>query len=204
MNSGTIGIIDYGMGNLKSVLKAFRFIGCDAKIITEPDELDGCAKLVLPGVGAFCDAIAALRDKGLDCAIKDAVARGVPFLGICLGMQLLFDESHENGVYEGLGILPGRITRLPETVKVPHIGWNSLDIKKPDPLFTGFGGGEVYVYFVHSYCLETDADIVCAETDYGRRFPSAIQKDNVFAAQFHPEKSGDAGLNILKNFGRLK
>ena len=128
---------------------------------------------------------------------------GKPFLGICLGMQLIFDKSYENGEFEGLGIIPGRVVRLPENVKIPHIGWNNLNIKMRNPLFEGLGESP-YVYFVHSYYLETDAPVVSATTDYGKEIQVAVQKGNVFALQFHPEKSGSTGLKILENFGRLK
>lgn len=200
-----IGIIDYGMGNLRSVEKAFHFLGFQAELYDSPGELQKADLLVLPGVGAFCDAMNVLRRKEFDKAIKEAVTEGKQLLGICLGMQLLFDISYENGVHEGLGLLPGSIVKLPGGVKIPHVGWNSLEIKKEAPLFAGFCGcPEAYVYFVHSYYLETDAPIVAATTFYGREVPAAVQKNNLFACQFHPEKSGDTGLGILKNFGSLK
>lgn len=198
-----IAIIDYGMGNLRSVQKAFEFIGHEAVITDEPETILKADKVVLPGVGAFSDAIKTIKEKKLDKAIYEAVESGKPFLGICLGMQLIFDKSYENGEFEGLGIIPGRVVRLPENVKIPHIGWNNLNIKMRNPLFEGLGESP-YVYFVHSYYLETDAPVVSATTDYGKEIQVAVQKGNVFALQFHPEKSGSTGLKILENFGRLK
>lgn len=197
-----IAIIDYGMGNLRSVQKAFEFLGFSAKITEKAEEIQAADKIVLPGVGAFCDAIHTIREKGMDQQIAHAVAEKKPLLGICLGMQLLFEKSYENGEHEGLGILPGVIKRLPETEKVPQIGWNSLDISKREPLFVGLPE-HPYVYFVHSYHLETVAPIVSATCFYGKDIQVAAQKDSIFALQFHPEKSGDIGLNILKNFGGL-
>ncbi|MCQ4727077.1 imidazole glycerol phosphate synthase subunit HisH [Anaerotignum faecicola] len=197
-----IAIIDYGMGNLRSVQKAFEFLGFDAVVTDDPKIIESAQKVVLPGVGAFCEAIKTIREKGIDKVIHSIVEKGTPFLGICLGMQMLFDKSYENGEYDGLGIIPGRIVRLPETEKIPHIGWNSLDIKLETPLFEGIGK-EPYVYFVHSYYLETDAPVVSATCFYGREIQVAAQKGNVFALQFHPEKSGDTGLKILENFGRI-
>ncbi len=198
-----IAIIDYGMGNLRSVQKAFEFIGHQAVITDDPDVILKADKVVLPGVGAFSDAIKTIKEKKLDKAIYEAVEIGKPFLGICLGMQLIFDKSYENGEFEGLGIIPGKVVRLPENVKIPHIGWNNLNIKMRNPLFEGLGESP-YVYFVHSYYLETDAPVVSATTDYGKEIQVAVQKENVFALQFHPEKSGSMGLRILENFGRLK
>lgn len=197
-----IAIIDYGMGNLRSVQKAFEFIGFDAVITEDKEVISNADKVVLPGVGAFADAIKTIKAKNIDDVIYETVSKGKPFLGICLGMHLMFDLSYENGEYKGLGILPGTIKRLPENLKVPHMGWNSLDIKMKSPLFNGLND-EPYVYFVHSYYLETNADIVSATTYYGKDIQVAVQKDNIFAAQFHPEKSGDIGLKILENFGGL-
>lgn len=198
-----IAIIDYGMGNLRSVQKAFEYLGYEACITEDPGMIREASKVVLPGVGAFRDAIKTLQEKKLDQEIYGAVEQKKPFLGICLGMQLLFDKSYEYGEYTGLGILPGIITKLPDTVKVPHMGWNGLDIKKKAPLFEGLPE-EPYVYFVHSYYLETDQPVVSATTFYGKEIQVAAQRENVFALQFHPEKSGDLGLGILKNFGGLE
>ena len=197
-----IAIIDYGMGNLRSVQKAFEFVGYDAVITDDIEKIRKADKIVLPGVGAFGDAIKTIREKHIDEEIYKAVDLKKPFLGICLGMQMVFDKSYEYGEHEGLGIIKGEIKLLPDNVKRPHIGWNSLDIKMRSPLFEGFGD-EPYVYFVHSYFLETDAPVVSATTFYGREIQVAAQKDNVFALQFHPEKSGNTGLKILKNFGGL-
>lgn len=197
-----IGIIDYGMGNLRSVQKAFEFLGHEAIISDDAEILYEADKIILPGVGAFADAIAALREKKLDILLQTIVKEQKPLLGICLGMQLLFDKSYEYGEHDGLGILEGKILKIPSEVKVPHMGWNSLDVKKEAPLFEGLSK-EPYVYFVHSYYLETEAPIVSATTYYGKEISVAAQQDNVFALQFHPEKSGDIGLKILHNFGRI-
>lgn len=206
-----IAIIDYGMGNLKSVKKAFIALDLAAEITNDPEVILKADKVVLPGVGAFRDAIVTLRETGMSDAIGEVVKKGTPFLGICLGMQLLFDKSYEYGEYEGLGILPGEIVHfkpedmlLPngESLKVPHMGWNNLEIVKPEPLFKDLKQKDC-VYFVHSYYLETKEDVVSCYTDYGTRIAVGAQKDNVFATQFHPEKSGSVGLKILKNFGGL-
>jgi glutamine amidotransferase len=197
-----IGIIDYGRGNLRSVQKAFEFVGEEAVISGDAEVLAKADKIVLPGVGAFGDAIETLRKTGLDKVIYDAVNAGKPFLGICLGMQLIFDKSYEYGEYEGLGLIPGVIKLLPDNVKKPHIGWNSLNIKKKEPLLKNIGENP-YVYFVHSYYLETDAPVVSCTTDYGKEIQVGVQKDNIYAFQFHPEKSGDVGLEILRNFANL-
>jgi len=206
-----IGVIDYGMGNLRSVEKAFIYIGFDARIIKTPDEIKMSDKIVLPGVGAFGDAISVLKHEGLDTAIINAVNEGKHFLGICLGMQLMFQESSEGGSFEGLKLLPGRIKRFDEDgtvkyadegLKIPHMGWNSLNIKKSMPLFANLSV-EPYVYFDHAYYLETDADIVSANCFYGKDISVAAQSGRVFGLQFHPEKSGDVGLQILRNFGNL-
>lgn len=197
-----IAIIDYGMGNLRSVQKAFEYLGFEAVVTDDKAVMEKADKLVLPGVGAFSDAIATIRAKGYDKVIYKAVEDNKPFLGICLGMQMVFDKSYEYGEYKGLGLIPGVIKLLPDNVKKPHIGWNSLDIKMRSPLFDGLGESP-YVYFVHSYYLETDEPVVSATTYYGQDIQVAVQKDNIFALQFHPEKSGDIGLQILKNFGGL-
>ncbi|WP_054743101.1 imidazole glycerol phosphate synthase subunit HisH [Cellulosilyticum ruminicola] len=207
-----IAIIDYGMGNLKSVQKAFTALGFDADITNNREDIKNAHKVVLPGVGAFRDAINQLNETGMTQAIQEAVKSGKPFLGICLGMQLLFDKSYEYGEYEGLKILPGEIIKFKEEdmrlsngemLKVPHMGWNTLEFTKKEPLFAGLKD-ESSVYFVHSYYLQTTADIVSSYTNYGTRIAVSAQKDNVFATQFHPEKSGDVGLQILRNFGGLK
>lgn len=197
-----IGIIDYGMGNLRSVQKAFEFIGYEAEILDNFKDILKADKLVLPGVGAFEDAVNTIRKKEFDKAIYESVENGKKFLGICLGMQMIFDLSYENGEHQGLGLISGKIKRLPENVKIPHIGWNSLDIKKQEPLFKDIGKNP-YVYFVHSYYLETEEPVISAAAFYGKDIQVAVQKDNIFAVQFHPEKSGEKGLKILSNFGGL-
>lgn len=197
-----IAIIDYGMGNLRSVQKAFEFVGYEAVITDDIAVIRNADKIVLPGVGAFCDAIKTIREKGIDIEIYKAVEENKPFLGICLGMQLLFDKSYENGGHKGLGVLQGEIRRFSDNVKIPHVGWNSLDVIKRDPLFQGLDENP-YVYFVHSYHLETTDSIVSATCYYGSEIPIAAQRGNIFVLQFHPEKSGDTGLSILKNFGGL-
>lgn len=197
-----IAIIDYGMGNLRSVQKAFEFVGHNAVVTDDISVIRRAEKVVLPGVGAFGDAIKTLREKQIDKEIYNIVKEDKPFLGICLGMQLMFDKSYEHGEYQGLGIMPGEIVRLPETVKIPQIGWNNLDIKMRSPLFDNLPESP-YVYFVHSFHLETSAPVVSATTFYGKEIQVAAQKGNTFALQFHPEKSGDIGLEILKNFGGL-
>lgn len=197
-----IGIIDYGMGNLKSVSNALEYIGVESFIATDANELEKADKIILPGVGAFKDAIAQIKEKNLDEFIYKFVNEGKPLLGICLGMQLLFESSSEYGKHKGLGLLEGEIKRFEVDLKIPHMGWNKLDIKKKEPLFENLADNS-YVYFVHSYHLETSADIVSATTYYGKEVQIAAQKDNVYALQFHPEKSGDVGLQILKNFATL-
>lgn len=197
-----IGIIDYGMGNLRSVQKALEFVGYEAVVSDNPELLSKADKLILPGVGAFAEAISTIRNKGFDKLILEAVEAKKHFLGICLGLQLIFDKSFENGEHQGLGLISGEITRLPDTVKIPHIGWNSLDIKNDSPLFSNLSENP-YVYFVHSYYLNTEEAVVSATTFYGKDIQVAVQKENIFACQFHPEKSGDEGLKILKNFGGM-
>jgi glutamine amidotransferase len=198
-----IAIIDYGMGNLSSVLKGLETTGSQARITTAPRDVDRAAGLVLPGVGAFADAMRHLRAAGLDEAIKRSIGAGKPFLGICLGLQLLFEASEEWGVSPGLGVFPGRVLRLPPSVKVPHMGWNEVCFRRPSPLFEGLADRTRF-YFVHSfYVAPADPEIVLGETDYGLRFASAVGRENVFGIQFHPEKSSTLGLRVLRNFGRL-
>lgn len=206
-----ITIIDYGMGNLKSVQKAFTALDLETEITNNPETILKADKVVLPGVGAFRDAIATLNDSGMSAAIHEVVKKGTPFLGICLGMQLVFEKSYEYGEHQGLGLLPGEIVHFKpenirlgngESLKVPHMGWNTIEIVKSEPLFKGIEQ-QSSVYFVHSYYLETQADVVSCYTDYGSQIAVAAQKDNVFATQFHPEKSGTIGLQILKNFGGI-
>ncbi|MCR4850006.1 MAG: imidazole glycerol phosphate synthase subunit HisH [Lachnospiraceae bacterium] len=197
-----IAIIDYDAGNIKSVEKALIHLGEDAVITRDRDTLLSAKKVILPGVGAFGDAMARLNEYGLTDIIKSIISKGTPFMGICLGLQLLFDSSEESPGVAGLGILPGVITRFPQTpgYKVPQIGWNSLSFPKGSRLFTGIPEGS-YVYFVHSYYLKAgNPDDVAANSEYILKFDAAVERDNVFACQFHPEKSSDIGLRILKNF----
>jgi glutamine amidotransferase len=203
-----IAIIDYGMGNLRSVEKAFAHTGHAATITNDPAVLADAAKLVLPGVGAFRDAIAALRSRHLVEPIRSAIAAGKPFLGICLGLQLLFDRSFEDGEYQGLGVVAGDVVRFavsPEypEFKVPHMGWNQVQFRRRPPIFAGIDEGE-HFYFVHSYyVVPRDESVVATETDYPQPFCSSIWRGKLFATQFHPEKSQDAGLRVLKNFAEL-
>jgi imidazole glycerol-phosphate synthase subunit HisH len=200
-----IAIIDYGMGNLRSVQKAFEKVGHQAVVTSDPAQVAAAAKVVLPGVGAFEDAAAELRRLDLVKPVLQAIDSGKPFLGICLGLQLLFDVSYENGRHEGLGVLRGECVRfdLPEQYAVPHMGWNQLDVRRPAPVLSGVAEG-AYVYFVHSYyVVPKDAAVIATETDYGRPFCSMVWRDNIFATQFHPEKSQADGLKILKNFAEL-
>ena len=196
-----IAIIDYGAGNLQSVEKALRHLGCQCQITADPGELAAAQAAVLPGVGAFGDAMGQLRARGLEEPIRQFVSSGKPFLGICLGLQILFEESEESPGVKGLGLLRGRVLRLPKEsgLKIPHIGWNSLSVGKPGGLFAGVEG-EPYVYFVHSYYLQAEEDVVAATAEYGATIHAAVQKDNLLACQFHPEKSGEVGLKLLRNF----
>ncbi len=201
-----IGIVDYGMGNLRSVEKAFEKAGSPAVVLQEPDRFGDCSGLVLPGVGAFGRAVDNLTRAGMKRAVLDHLAAGKPFLGICLGLQLLFSESEENFGQDsvpGLGIVPGRVRRFGPDLKVPQIGWNQIHAVKNDPLLAGIPD-KCYVYFVHSYYVEpTDADWVLTTTDYGPDFVSSVSKGPVWGIQFHPEKSSDIGLTILRNFGAI-
>ena len=200
-----IAIIDYQMGNLRSVQKGFEKVGHAATITADAVELARADKIVLPGVGAFPDAIAELKRRGLVQPIREAIAAGKPFLGICLGLQLLFDVGYEGGEFEGLGIFRGKVVRfdLPHEFKVPHMGWNGGRFKQRPPALNGIADG-AFFYFVHSYhVVPEDPKLVAIEADYGGPFCAAIWRDNVFAAQFHPEKSQADGLRILKNFADL-
>lgn len=200
-----IAIIDYGAGNIQSVSKALKHIGCDAFITRDKEQILKADGAVLPGVGSFGDTMDTMNSYGIKDTVVEYTKSGKPFLGICLGLQLLFPESEESPNTKGLGIFDGTITKIPsgEGLKIPHIGWNSLDIKKTDGLFKGIDQNS-YVYFVHSYFLNaTDKNIVSAQTQYGVTIDAAVQKGNVFATQFHPEKSGETGLKILKNFADI-
>ena len=197
-----IQIIDYGMGNLRSVQKAFESLGHAAEICTDPARITSAERLVLPGVGAFRDAIHELNRLGFCDPIRAYVASGRPFLGICLGLQLLFDVSHEDGRFEGLGIVPGEVVRFESRpdLKIPHMGWNSLKIENPCPLFEGLPA-DPQVYFVHSYHVVPKVrSVVAATSDHGGEFVAAIARGNLFATQFHPEKSQKVGLKLLENF----
>lgn len=200
-----IAIVDYGMANLRSVQKAFEKVGAAAEITSDPNRIGEASKVVLPGVGAFRDAIAKLHDSRLTEPILNHIHAGKPFLGICLGLQMLFTRSHEDGLYEGLNVFEGDIVRFKQTpgLKVPHMGWNHLSFRKQCPLFAGLDNGAA-VYFVHSYyAAPIDQEIVAAEADYPTPFTAAIWRDNVFATQFHPEKSQGVGLAMLRNFSKL-
>lgn len=200
-----IAIIDYGAGNIQSVSKALAHIGCEAFITRDKDKILKADGAILPGVGSFGDTMDTMIEYGIKDTVIEYTKCGKPFLGICLGLQLLFPKSEESPDAEGLGIFDGSITKIPsgEGLKIPHIGWNSLDIKKSDGLFKGIGKNP-YVYFVHSYFLNSsDRSIVSAQTEYGVTIDAAVEKGNVYATQFHPEKSGETGLKILRNFADI-
>lgn len=200
-----IAIVDYGMGNLRSVQKGFEHVGHAATITSDPAVIRAAAKVVLPGVGAFGDCMRELRCRELVEPVKQAINQGKPFLGICLGLQLLFEVGHEGGRHEGLGVLAGEVVRfdLPHDYKVPHMGWNQLEMVRPAPILAGLTGG-THVYFVHSfYAVPADRGVIAAETAYGVPFTSVVWRDNIFATQFHPEKSQADGLHILRNFAEL-
>ena len=195
-----IGIIDYGVGNLFSLRSSFAAIGAEAFVSGDPAELARADRLVLPGVGAFGDAAEKLRRSGLDAFVKEQAAAGKPLLGICLGMQLLFEKSYEYGEHEGLGLLKGQVVgmagKLPADLKIPHMGWNALSLTKPARLLEDGS----YVYFVHSFYAENCDASLAAVTDYGIPITAAVEQGNIFGCQFHPEKSGNVGLEILKKF----
>ncbi|MEI6306326.1 MAG: imidazole glycerol phosphate synthase subunit HisH [Deltaproteobacteria bacterium] len=205
-----IAIIDYGMGNLRSVQKGFEKIGAEAVVTADPQMLLDAERIVLPGVGAFADCMRNLEQAGFVEPILKVIAEGRPFLGICVGMQLLFSDSEEFGLYRGLGVIPGHVQRFPEgmhenseKLKVPHMGWNQISFKRRPPPFEGVAEG-ANVYFVHSYFVKPDHDdVIATTTGYGFEFCSSIWKDNIIATQFHPEKSQDIGLRILKNFAEM-
>ena len=201
----TIVIVDYGLANLRSVQKALEHVGATAEITSDPERVAEADKVILPGVGAFRDAIARLRETRLDEPILAHVHGGKPFFGICLGLQLLFTTSYEDGVYQGLDLFPGDVMRFNNVpgLKVPHMGWNQLRIKKPAPHLADFPDNGS-VYFVHSYFVKPkDPSIIATETDYPAPFTSAIWQDNVFATQFHPEKSQKVGLAMLRRFAEM-
>ena len=197
-----IAIVDYGAGNLMSVHNTLDYLGYENKIAASADVIENAAGVILPGVGAFPDAMAALTDSGLTEAVLKA-AKEKPFLGICLGMQMLFDESDEVRPCKGLGLLPGRIERIETSLKLPQIGWNALDILRPNAMTEGLENGS-YVYFVHSFMAKpSDENDLAAVTDYGTRVPAMVARGNLFGCQFHPEKSGEVGLQMLRNFAKL-
>jgi imidazole glycerol-phosphate synthase subunit HisH len=202
-----IGIIDYGMGNIRSVQRALERAGGDTRIVMSPDQLKGVDKIVLPGVAAFEDAMTQLKSQDLLDTIIESVEGGTPYLGFCLGLQLLFDVSYENGEHKGMGLIPGKVVRfdldnckseLP--LRVPHMGWNRIEFDRPCPMLDGIESGQ-HVYFAHSYCVVPDDEkVIATSTDYGYNFTSAVWKDNIFATQFHPEKSQSVGRKLLENF----
>ena len=206
-----IAIIDYGMGNLRSVQKGFEKVGFEAVVTSDPKVVLEAERIVLPGVGAFPDCMRNLEQGGFVDPLLKVLQEGRPFLGICLGLQLLFTESEEFGTHKGLNVIPGRVVRFPEgmaegdeELKVPHMGWNQLSVKRRPPAFEGISDGANF-YFVHSYYVQpVDASVIARTTSYGIEFCSSIWKENIVATQFHPEKSQDKGLAILRNFGAMK
>ena len=201
-----IAIIDYGVGNLFSLESSFAAIGAEVTVTADPAILRQADKLLLPGVGAFEDAAKKLRQSGLDAVVKELAAKGKPLLGICLGMQLLFDESYEYGCHKGLGLIPGGVKPIadviPKDLKIPHIGWNALHFQKDCPIFREIKEGDC-VYFVHSFYATSCEDFTVATAEYGVPLTAAVAKDNIYGCQFHPEKSGTVGLKILKAFAEL-
>lgn len=206
-----IAVIDYGIGNLRSVVKALQRAGGDARLVDGPAELRRAGKIVLPGVSGFEDAMRHLHERGLVEPITRAVTEGLPYLGFCLGLQLLFDVSYENGEHRGLGLLPGKVVRFDfqaeataaRRLSVPHMGWNQLHQTRPVPVLDGIPDN-AYVYFAHSYhVVPVDDDVIATTTDYGYEFVSSVQRGNIFATQFHPEKSQHVGLRLLENFVKL-
>ena len=202
-----IAIIDYGVGNLFSLSSSFKALGFDTVVTGDEKTIREADKLILPGVGAFEDAIAKLKSTGLDKVIIDEISNGKKLLGICLGMQMLFEKSYEYGIHNGLGLIKGEVIpmekNIPANLKIPHIGWNKLNFKGVNPLFKYIKDGD-HVYFVHSYYADNCDDSVIATTEYGNELTAAVAKDNIFGCQFHPEKSGEVGLNILKAFCEME
>ncbi len=198
-----VAIIDYGVGNLRSVEKAFAATGCEAIVTGDEAQLRNAQRLVLPGVGAFGACMKALTERGFDRLVREKAEAGTPLLGVCVGMQLLFDESDEFGATAGLGLLRGRVRRFETDLVVPHVGWNRIHQKRPHALFAEIADGS-FCYFVHSfYCEPADETAITGETDYGRRYASVVAAGNICGVQFHPEKSQDVGLQMLKNFLRM-
>ena len=200
----SIAIIDYGVGNLRSVEKAFTAMGCEASITSDETELRRAPRLVLPGVGAFAACVKALRERGFDQLVLEQARTGTPVLGVCVGMQLLFEESDEFGSTPGLGLMRGRVRRFETDLVVPHVGWNRIHQRRAHPLFAGVDDG-AFCYFVHSYyCAPADEKVVAGETEYGTSYASVVAKDNICGVQFHPEKSQDIGLRMLRNFSEFE
>ena len=198
-----ITVVDYKLNNLRSIENTLRRLGHDVQVTSNPEVVKKADKLILPGVGAFRDAMNNLKDLGLVEPFITRVREGVPTLGICLGMHLIFTESEEFGLHRGLDLVPGRVRRIPDTVIVPHMGWNQLKLKKEDPILVGIEPGS-FVYFVHSYYVDPQTpDVTLATTDHGIDFAAVVHKDNLWATQFHPEKSQKVGERLLDNFGRL-
>jgi glutamine amidotransferase len=199
-----IAIIDYGVGNLRSVEKAFHANGIEAEISSDEALLRSAERLVLPGVGAFRACMSALKERDFDRLVQERVALGTPLLGVCVGMQMLFEESEEFGATDGLGLLRGRVRRFSGELRVPQVGWNQVEWKHAHPLTCGINSGEFF-YFVHSYfCSSRDDQVVLGETEYGEPYASVVARENVFGVQFHPEKSQSAGLKLLSNFARFE
>jgi len=197
-----IGIVDYGRGNLRSVEKALEKLGYDAEVMTSPAQIKDASGIILPGVGAFADAMKALDELEWISPLREYVKKGYPFLGICLGMQLLFEVGEEHGEHEGFGFLKGKVVRFPPGLKIPHMGWNTLNIIRPNVICEDIPNNS-YFYFVHSYYAEPrEEDCIVAVSDYGIQFPALVGKGNVWGAQFHPEKSSPWGLVMLDNFGK--
>lgn len=201
-----IAIIDYGVGNLFSLVSSLKAIGVDAVVTSDIETIKNADKLILPGVGAFADAAKKLRDSGLDKVVIEQTKNGKPLMGICLGMQMLFEKSFEYGEHQGLGLISGQVVpmegKIPENLKIPHIGWNGLKFKNQSPIFKYINEGDC-VYFVHSYYAETPDDNLIATCEYGKELTAAVQKGNIYGCQFHPEKSGSVGLKILKAFSEI-
>lgn len=199
----SIAIIDYGVGNLRSVEKAFTSQDIEAVVTSDEKILRSADKLVLPGVGAFKACMDGLKARGFDELVLDAAKAGKPIIGLCVGLQMMFDEGHEFGVHKGLGLMPGRVVKFPEKLRVPHIGWNQVEFKRDHKVFTDLPS-QTFFYFVHSFYVESaDPNCVLGETDYGMRYASICGRDNIVGVQFHPEKSQTVGLKLLKNFAEM-
>ncbi|MBK7601683.1 MAG: imidazole glycerol phosphate synthase subunit HisH [Acidobacteria bacterium] len=199
----SIAIIDYGVGNLRSVEKAFTSQGIDAVVTSDEQILRKADKLVLPGVGAFAACMDGLRKHNFDRLVIEAAQSGKPIIGLCVGLQMMFDEGHEFGIHKGLGLLPGKVVRFPDGIHVPHIGWNQVEFKQDHPIFRGLPENPFF-YFVHSYyCVPDDPTCILGETDYGQTYASICGRDNIVGVQFHPEKSQGMGLQLLKNFAAM-